>query len=317
MSTRAEDRPGRSHVPPTPPAKLAPADDPAWAHTLALAALAREARPTTTNEETTMADTPAKGLEWIADRLDQLNANAVTMFEDIDERAGNGEDIDSDTDELRHQSVGASIAYGTAAQMVREALAPPTNKDDTRTLEWNGVTVTIGTSSGRDGAALVIIDTEGEPDGSDGSKGLRVDVNDGFTWRIDFADEAQQTHDERLTISVGRDTAKEARDALAWFQLGQSEPVTIDVEEGCLAVHLDDGILSIGVEGTEDATVWYKPHGEEPYEFGAVLPAGLGLDEEEQVEFHEIIDGLMGNLAGFHYLSGGAAVRAIVAEGRP
>lgn len=44
MSTRAEDRPGRSHVPPTPPAKLAPADDPAWAHTLALAALAREAR---------------------------------------------------------------------------------------------------------------------------------------------------------------------------------------------------------------------------------------------------------------------------------
>jgi len=44
MSTRAEDRPDRSHVPPTPPAKLAPADDPAWAHTLALAALAREAR---------------------------------------------------------------------------------------------------------------------------------------------------------------------------------------------------------------------------------------------------------------------------------
>lgn len=130
-----------------------------------------------------MADTPAKGLEWIADRLDQLNANAVTMFEDIDERAGNGEDIDSDTDELRHQSIGASIAYGTAAQMVREALAPPTNKDDTRTLEWNGVTVTIGTSSGRDGAALVIIDTEGEPDGSDGWKGLRVDVNDGQVFK--------------------------------------------------------------------------------------------------------------------------------------
>lgn len=141
--------------------------------------------------------------------------------------------------------------------------------------------------------------------------------HDGFTWRIDFADEAQRTHDEHLTISVGRDTAKEARDALAWFQLGQSEPVTIDVEEGCLAVHLDDGILSIGVEGTEDATVWYKPHGEEGYEFGAVIPAGFGLNEEEQVEFYEIIDGLMGNLAGFHYLAGGAAVRAIVAEGRP
>ena len=194
MSTRAEDRPGRSHVPPTPPAKLAPADDPAWAHTLALAALAREARPTTTNEETTtMTDTPAKGLEWIADRLEQMSANAVAIFEAIDERAGNGEDIDSDDDELRHQSIGASIAYGTAAQMIRAALAPPSSTDDTRTLEWNGVTVTIGTSSGRDGAALVIIDTEGEPDGSDGSKGLRVDVNDGQVFEgvpLVLADEA-------------------------------------------------------------------------------------------------------------------------------
>ena len=84
MSTRAEDRPGRSHVPPTPPAKLAPADDPAWAHTLALAALAREARPTTTNEETTMADTPAKGLEWIADRLDQLHGILLDLREITD-----------------------------------------------------------------------------------------------------------------------------------------------------------------------------------------------------------------------------------------
>ena len=126
----------------------------------------------------------------------------------------------------------------------------------------------------------------------------------------------EMTHAERLTISVGRDTAKEARDALAWFQLGQQHPVTLDVEEDCLHVYLDDGSFSIGVNPSVGAEVFFKPTGEEPYEFGAVLPAGLGLDEEEQVEFYEIIDGLMGNLAGFHYLSGGAAVRAIVAEGR-
>lgn len=68
-----------------------------------------------------------------------------------------------------------------------------THKDDTRTLEWNGVTVTIGTSSGVDGAALVIIDTDGEPDGSDGWKGLRVDVNDGRVFEgvpLVLADEA-------------------------------------------------------------------------------------------------------------------------------
>lgn len=54
--TRAEDRPDRSHVPPTPPAKLAPADDPAWAATFMIADAAREARPTTTNKFTSEAD---------------------------------------------------------------------------------------------------------------------------------------------------------------------------------------------------------------------------------------------------------------------
>ena len=170
--TRAEDRPDRSHVPPTPPAKLAPADDPAWAATFMLADAAREARPTTTNEETTMTDAPtttedprqalADFAEWKAERIDLFT------------RDGDGTP-DDDT--------AFAMLDRTAAQMVREALAPPTNKDDTRTLEWNGVTVTIGTSSGRDGAALVIIDTEGEPDGSDGWKGLRVDVNDGQVFK--------------------------------------------------------------------------------------------------------------------------------------
>lgn len=56
-TTRAGDRPGRSHVPPTPPAKLAPADDPAWASTLMLADAARGARATTTERTTAMPET--------------------------------------------------------------------------------------------------------------------------------------------------------------------------------------------------------------------------------------------------------------------
>lgn len=42
-----------------------------------------------------------------------------------------------------------------------------------------GVTATITTSAGADGAVLVILDTDFEPDASDGGPGLRVMVNDG------------------------------------------------------------------------------------------------------------------------------------------
>jgi hypothetical protein len=42
-----------------------------------------------------------------------------------------------------------------------------------------GVAVNITTSAGSDGAVLVILDTDFEPDGSDGGPGLRVMVNDG------------------------------------------------------------------------------------------------------------------------------------------
>lgn len=46
-------------------------------------------------------------------------------------------------------------------------------------IDAGGVTITLTTSAGTDGAVVVFIDTEGEPDGSDGWRGLRVMVNDG------------------------------------------------------------------------------------------------------------------------------------------
>lgn len=53
----------------------------------------------------------------------------------------------------------------------------PCNADFVR-IEDVGVNVTITRSAGRDRAALVMIDTNFEPDGSDGGSGLRVLVND-------------------------------------------------------------------------------------------------------------------------------------------
>lgn len=45
-------------------------------------------------------------------------------------------------------------------------------------VEFLGVKVTVTRSAGTDGAVLVMLDTEFEPDASDGGPGLRVLVND-------------------------------------------------------------------------------------------------------------------------------------------
>lgn len=45
-----------------------------------------------------------------------------------------------------------------------------------------GVEVTITTSDGPDGAVVVFIDTDFEPNGSDGGPGLRVNINDDPTY---------------------------------------------------------------------------------------------------------------------------------------
>jgi hypothetical protein len=49
-------------------------------------------------------------------------------------------------------------------------------------LKHLGVTVTIQESAGTDGAVVLIIDTEFEPDASDGGPGLRILVNEDPTY---------------------------------------------------------------------------------------------------------------------------------------
>lgn len=49
-------------------------------------------------------------------------------------------------------------------------------------LAVGGVTIIVTESAGKDDALLVIIDTDGEPDGSDGSRPIRVLVNDGTVY---------------------------------------------------------------------------------------------------------------------------------------
>lgn len=60
---------------------------------------------------------------------------------------------------------------------------PPEDPDKAVTAELDGVAVTITHSAGSDGAIVVFIDTEFEPDASDGGPGLRVQINDDDTYK--------------------------------------------------------------------------------------------------------------------------------------
>lgn len=50
-------------------------------------------------------------------------------------------------------------------------------------MALDGVKVAITSSDGTDGAMLVLIETDFEPDASDGGPGLRVALNDGYVYK--------------------------------------------------------------------------------------------------------------------------------------
>lgn len=61
----------------------------------------------------------------------------------------------------------------------------------------DGVRVILARSAGTDGAVYVMIDTDREPDGSDGGPGLRVDVNDARVY-----EGVPYLHDRRQDLDV-------------------------------------------------------------------------------------------------------------------
>lgn len=50
----------------------------------------------------------------------------------------------------------------------------------------SGVEVTVTRSAGTDGAVVVFVDTDFEPDASDGGPGLRIVVNDTDTYPLSY-----------------------------------------------------------------------------------------------------------------------------------
>lgn len=73
------------------------------------------------------------------------------------------------------------------------------HKDDSAVLEvalpdGRNVTVIVGMSDGADGAAIVVVDTNFEPDNSDGEGGLRVSVNEDYVFEGAPYEAAQVVH---------------------------------------------------------------------------------------------------------------------------
>lgn len=115
-----------------------------------------------------------------------------------------------------------------------------------------------------------------------------------------------------ITINVTEESRQAALEALAFFQLGQTEKVTVEIEDDLVRVWLDDGVLSYPFDANEgmDRDVWYRQRVEGLISFeGPVL---LYLQEtmplEPRLELLEEIETQFGALGGFAYSAAAAAI---------
>jgi hypothetical protein len=67
------------------------------------------------------------------------------------------------------------------------------------------ITITATRSAGLDGAVLVFIDTDFEPDASDGGPGLRIMLNDSDAYvgkQAEYADDVVEAHERTFTVNL-------------------------------------------------------------------------------------------------------------------
>lgn len=69
----------------------------------------------------------------------------------------------------------------------------------------HSVTITVTRSGGKDGAVLIFVDTDFEPDGSDGSPGLRILLNDYDAWvgkAVEHCEPIREAVVKRFTVDT-------------------------------------------------------------------------------------------------------------------
>lgn len=119
-----------------------------------------------------------------------------------------------------------------------------------------------------------------------------------------------------LTTSVTSESRAGAEMALAWFQMGQTEPITVEIGDDLIKVFLDNEYLSYPFDSTEgmDRDVWavhYNSLTAEPaYSY---LAGATDLDEDARLAVSDVIDEMFAELGSFAY---GAAAAAIDTLGK-
>lgn len=120
-----------------------------------------------------------------------------------------------------------------------------------------------------------------------------------------------------VTIEVSRGSLDDARFALAFFQLNQTERVTAEVDDDHLRVYLDDGWQLAWYLDTDQPEVhvgrWSKWYTLDEW---LRTTHNLTDDEEAETVASEITDA-MANLAGFLYSAQIGAINALSAKSRP
>lgn len=118
-----------------------------------------------------------------------------------------------------------------------------------------------------------------------------------------------------LTINVTEWSLAAAQQALAFFEMGQVDPVTIEIDDDSIKVHLDLEYLTFPFDDSQhnDRDVYVYVYGESKnvlvtaYEY----LQEKGLSEDDALELSDAIDEQMAELGGFAYDAAAAAINTL------
>lgn len=123
-----------------------------------------------------------------------------------------------------------------------------------------------------------------------------------------------------LEIQITAESKAGAEMALAWFQMGQTEPVTIEIDDDFVKVHLDDEYLSFPFDDNNgnDRDVYAFTYGGDRAQllsaYGALIEEHH-LTEDQAQEVSDVIDEMFAELGSFAYGAAAAAIDTLTTKG--
>lgn len=123
---------------------------------------------------------------------------------------------------------------------------------------------------------------------------------------------------EMFPIHIHPESMKAALAAIGFFQLGQTEKVTIEIDDDFIKIHLDDCYLTYPFDNNEgvDRDVYVQEYARSKGEafFGTLygyLRDRFGIGEDDDYSLNDAIDEQVNELAGFAYGCARAAIEQL------